>query len=112
MDVRRQALAAVLLALAAATCSASEVDIRLERVSLYELARLVLGELLHEPYVLDGALIAAEDMTTVDTRRIEPVKARALLENLLKARGFVLDVQSGVTVVKRQERRADKDKMW
>lgn len=101
-----------MLALAAATCSANEVDIRLERVSLYELARLVLGELLHEPYVLDGSLVAAEDVATVDARRIEPAKARELLETLLKARGFVLGVQSGVTVVKRQERRTDEGKVW
>ena len=81
-------------------------------MSLYELARLVFGELLHEPYVLDGALVAAEDVTTVDARRIEPAKARELLESLLQARGYVLDSQSGVTVVKRKERRIDKDKVW
>lgn len=102
----------MLLALAAATCSASEVDIRLERVSLYELARLVLGELLHEPYVVDGSLIATDDVATVDARRIEPRKARELLGSLLKSRGFILDVQSGVTVIKREERRSDNAKLW
>lgn len=99
-------------ALAAATCSANEVDIRLDRVSLYELVRLVLGELLHEPYVVDGAVISAEEVASVDARRIEPATARELLEKLLKVRGFVLDAHAGVTVVKRAEKRADKDRLW
>jgi len=112
MDVRLQGLAAALLALAAAASSASDVDIRLERVSLYQLSRLVLGELLHEPYVLDGSLVAAEDVTTVDARRIEPAEARELLEVLLRARGFVIEREAGVTVVKREERRKDKDRVF
>src|SRR4051812_44799453 len=107
MDARRQVLAAAVLALAAAICSASEVDIRLERVSLYELARLVLGELLHEPYVVDGSLITADEVATVDARRIEPSKARELLQALLKKRGYVLDALDGVTIIKREERRTD-----
>src|SRR3954471_7652894 len=112
MGVRPQALAAALLALAAAASSASDVDITLERVSLYELSRLVLGELLHEPYVLDGSLIAAEDVATLDARRIEPQKVRELLEGLLRARGFVLEREAGVTVVKREERRKDRDRVF
>jgi general secretion pathway protein D len=112
MGVRLQALAAALLALAATASSASDVDIRLERVSLYELSRLVLGELLHEPYVLDGSLIAAEDLATLDARRIEPAKARELLEGLLRARGFVLEREGGITVVKREERRKDRDRVF
>jgi type II secretory pathway component GspD/PulD (secretin) len=112
MGVRLQGLAAALLALAAAASSASDVDIRLERVSLYQLSRLVLGELLHEPYVLDGSLIAAEDVTTLDVRRIEPAKARELLEGLLRARGFVLEREAGDTVVKREERRKDRERVF
>ncbi|HZR02223.1 MAG TPA: hypothetical protein VFA81_03510, partial [Burkholderiales bacterium] len=100
------------LALAAAVCSASDVDIRLERVTLYQLSRLVLGELLHEPYVLDGSLIAAEDVATLDVRRIEPAKARELLETLLRARGFLLEHEVGVTIVKRQERRLDRERLF
>lgn len=96
----------------AATCSASEIDIRLERVSLYELARLVLGELLHEPYVIEGSLIASEETTTVDARRIEPTAARQLLEGLLSARGFVLEQQAGVTLIKRSGSRVDRDTLW
>ena len=105
-------MAAAALALAAAASSASDVDIRLERVSLYELSRLVLGELLHEPYLLDGSLIAAEDVATVDARRIEPAKARELLVALLRSRGFVLEREAGVTVVKREERRADRNRVF
>lgn len=103
---------AALAALAAATCSANEVDIRLDRVSLYELVRLVLGELLHEPYVVEGAVIGVEDVATVDARRIEPATARQMLENLLKARGFALEAHAGVTVVKRADKRADKERLW
>ncbi|HZR02980.1 MAG TPA: hypothetical protein VFA81_07405 [Burkholderiales bacterium] len=110
--MRLQGLAAALLALAAATSSANDVDIRLERVSLYQLSRLVLGELLHEPYVLDGSLIVAEDVMTLDARRIEPAEARELLEVLLKAHGFVIEREAGVTVVKRSERRADRERLF
>ena len=46
MGVRLQALAAALLALASLAASANEVDIRLERVPLYQLARIVLGEIV------------------------------------------------------------------
>src|SRR5437763_15218969 len=112
MGMRLQGLAAALLALAAAVSSASDVDIRLERISLYELSRLVLGELLHEPYVLDGSLIAAEDVATLDARRIEPAKARQLLEGLLRSRGFVLEREAGITVVKREGRRKDRDRVF
>jgi general secretion pathway protein D len=112
MGMRLQGLAGALLALAAAASSASDVDIRLERVPLYQLSRLVLGELMHEPYVLDGSLVAAEDVATVDARRIEPAKARELLEGLLRARGFVLEREAGVTVVKREERRKDRDRLF
>src|SRR5438128_5563484 len=109
MGVRLQVLAAALLALAAAAASsASDVDIRLERVSLYELSRLVLGELLHEPYVLDGSLIAAEDVATVDARRLAPANARDVLEGLLRAHGFTLEREAGLTIVKREERRKDR----
>jgi len=64
----------------------------------------VLGELLQERYVLDGSLIAAEDVATVDVRNIDPKGARTLLEDLLRSRGFVLEREGGVTVVKRLER--------
>ena len=112
MDALRQVLAATLLALVAAACWANEIDIRLERVSLYQLARVVLGELLHEPYVLDGALVAAEEVTTIDARRIEPARARELLETLLKEHGFVLERQAGVALVKRQDRSKTEDRMY
>lgn len=79
---------------------------------LYQLVRLVLGELLREPYVLDGALISADEVATVDTRRIEPAKARELLETLLLARGYAMERHAGVTIVKRQEKRADKERVW
>src|SRR5712691_6970938 len=108
---RLRALAAALLALASLTASANEVDIRLERVPLYQLARVVLGEILGEPYVLDGSLIAAEDVATVDVRRIEPAGARALLVGLLKSRGFVLERESGVTIVRRLERASEAERV-
>src|SRR6266568_7961690 len=107
----RQVLAAALIALASLTASASDVDIRLERVSLYQLSRVVLGELLQEPYVLDGSLIAAEDVATIDIRRIEPKAAGKLLESLLQARGFVLEREGGVTVVKRLVRSSDPERV-
>jgi len=81
-------------------------------VPLYQFARVVLGELVREPYVMDGSLIAAEDVTTVDVRRIEPAAARALLVSLLKSQGFVLEREGGVTVVKRQERAAETERVF
>jgi general secretion pathway protein D len=109
---RLRALAAALLALASLTASANEVDIRLERVPLYQLARVVLGEIVGEPYVLDGALIAAEDVATIDVRSIEPIAARALLVGLLKARGFVLEREGGVTIVRRLERASEAERLF
>src|SRR5260370_41405747 len=97
----QRALAAAFLAALALTASANDASIRLERVSLYQLARLVLGELLHEPYVLDASLIASEDVATVDVRDLSAAPARALLEGVLRARGFALQRAAGVTVVKR-----------
>ncbi len=72
---------------------------------------MVLGELLQEPYVLDGSLIAAEDVATIDIRRIEPKAAGKLLESLLQARGFVLEREGGVTVVKRLVRSSDPERV-
>jgi type II/III secretion system protein len=112
MVARRLALAAALLALVSLTASANEVDIRLERVPLYQLARVVLGEIVGERYVLDGALVAAEDMATVDVRGIEPADARALLVSLLNARGFVLEQAAGVTIVKRLQRTSDAERVY
>ena len=73
---------------------------------------MVLGELLQERYVLDGALIAAEDVATVDVRSIDPKGARTLLEGLLRSRGFVLERQDGVTVVKRLERPSEPERVF
>ena len=109
---RLRALAAALLALASLAASANEVDIRLERVPLYQLARVVLGEIVGEPYVLDGALIATEDVATVDVRGIEPAAARALLVGLLKSRGFVLEREGGVTIVRRLERASEAERVF
>src|SRR5712664_2740609 len=106
---RLRGLAAALLALAS-LASANEVDIRLERVPLYQLARVVLGEIVAEPYVLDGALIAVEDVATVDVRKIDPAAARALLVGLLKSRGFVLEREGGVTIVRRLERASEAER--
>lgn len=92
-------LAGLLLASAA---WASDVDIRLERVSIYQLCRVIFGEVLSEPYaILDGSLLAGEEHATVDVRRISRKNARALLETVLRERGYVLEHQGGVTMVKR-----------
>jgi len=73
---------------------------------------VVLGELLQERYVLDGALIAAEDVATVDVRNIDAQGARALLEGLLRSRGFILERQGGVTIVKRVERPSEPERVF
>ena len=73
---------------------------------------MVLGELLQERYVLDGALIAAEDVATVNVRSIDPKGARALLEGLLRSRGFVMERQGEVTVVKRLERPSEPERVF
>ncbi len=92
--------------------SASDVDIRLERAPLYQVTRLVLGELLHEPYVVDGALIAAEDVATIDVRQLTPDAARPLLETLLRSRGFVLERQGAITYVKRIAKPAEPERVF
>src|SRR5260370_34053993 len=108
----QRALAAAFLAALALSASANDAAIRLERVSLYQLARLVLGELLHEAYVLDGSLIASEDVATVDVGDLSAGRARVLLEAILRARGFALEREAGVTVVKRLERPSEPESMF
>src|SRR5581483_658281 len=112
MGKRLLALAAALLALVQLPASASDVDIRLERAPLYQVTRLVLGELLHEPYVVDGALIAAEDVATIDVRQLTPDAARPLLETLLRSRGFVLERQGAITYVKRIAKPAEPERVF
>lgn len=54
--------------------------------------------------MVDGALIGAEDIATVDVRNLSLEAARPLLETLLKERGFELERQAGITYVRRIER--------
>ena len=79
---------------------------------LYQLARVVLGELMKEPYVLDGALVASDEVATVDVRRIEPAQAGELLRKLLRARGYTMEREAGITVVKREERRKEPERLF
>ena len=79
---------------------------------LYQLARVVLGELMKEPYVLDGALVASDEVATVDVRRIEAAQAGEVLRKLLRARGYTMEREAGITVVKREERRKEPERLF
>jgi len=95
-------LAALLVTVSCQLRAQSDTDLRLERITLYQLARVVLGEVLRVPYVVEGGLIASDEVATVDVRSVSPSAARAILEGLLRSRGFELGQEGAVTVVRRR----------
>lgn len=62
--------------------------------------------------MVDGALIGAEDIATVDVRNLSADGARPLLEGLLRTHGFVLERSAGVTYVKRAEHPSEPQRVF
>ena len=96
-----------------AACSAladDGVSLRFDRVDIAALVRIVYGELLREPFVIDESLLVAERLTTVDFRGASPDQLRSVLGVVLHGAGYrVRRVDSLNVVEKRVEDTADQE---
>jgi len=102
-------MAAVLLAAWAGLCSAqsSVFDLQFDRVPVYELVRVVYAELLHEPFVVDGAVARSDRVSSVDFRNATAEQVRSVLALALEQQDLRVRVVKGVNVV--ESRRGEPD---
>lgn len=89
-------LAAPLLAIAA---PGNQINVQLEKVPLVELVRIVYGDMLHKPYILDPDAVALQDVVTVDLRNVKPDQIAATLADLLADRGLSITHTSTASII-------------
>ena len=78
------------------------VSLRFDRVNIAALVRIVYGELLREPFVIDESLLVAERVTTVDFRGASPDQLRSVLGVVLDGVGYRVRRVDSLNVVERR----------
>ncbi len=107
-------MAAVLLVAWAGLCSAqsSVFDLQFDRVPVYELVRVVYAEMLHEPFVVDGAVARADRVSSVDFRNATADQVRSVLALALAQQDLHVRVVDGVNVVEARRGEADEQEVF
>jgi len=78
------------------------VSLRFDRVDIAALVRIVYGELLREPFVIDESLLVAERVTTVDVRGASPDQLRSVLGVVLDGAGYRVRRVDALNVVEKR----------
>jgi len=77
----------------------SRFDLQFDRVPIYELVRLVYGDLLREPFVISGEVAGSQKVTSLDFRGASSEQVRLVLESALTGEGIKVDRVGVVNVV-------------
>jgi hypothetical protein len=81
--------AGLLLAVSAGSWAQSaSIDLHFDRVPVYELLRVIFGEVLKEPYLMDAAVVREDRYTSLDLRGASIEQVRVLLRETLAQQGL------------------------
>ena len=101
----RRAIAAVLLGLAACWAWGQEPernDLRFDRVSLYDLVRVIYGDVLHRAFVIDPSLFATDAVTSIDLRSGSNEQVEAVVLAALDASGYRVRLEKGLSIIEKK----------
>lgn len=98
---------AILALLASMSGSAAEVSIDLHRVSLVDLVRVVYGDVLKRPFVIDSDALDGGEAVTLSLPKVAPDQLEKQVRAIAELRGYSLDSFAGVAVLKRRKEKRE-----
>ncbi len=103
----------VALAIGLASSAQAQLnDLRFDRVEVYDLARVVLGEILKRPFVVDPGLLTSGHSTSVDLVGGSREQVEGLLVEVLRQAGYGLREVGGVWTVEKLRDARIGQKVW
>lgn len=90
----------------------ASVDLRFDRAPLYDVARVVLGQVLHESYYFDQAFAESSKPVTLDLRGFGPNGLRTVFDAVLASYGFEAVRSGGVTRIGVRHAGLDADELF
>lgn len=96
----------------ASSAQAQLNDLRFDRVEVYDLARVVLGEILKRPFVVDPGLLTSGHSTSVDLVGGSREQVEGLLVEVLRQAGYGLREVGGVWTVEKLRDARIGQKVW
>lgn len=103
----------VALAIGLASSAQAQLnDLRFDRVEVYDLARVVLGEILKRPFVVDPGLLSSGHSTSVDLVGGSREQVEGLLIEVLRQAGYGLREVGGVWTVEKLRDARIGQKVW
>lgn len=101
-----------LVASAASWAQSKDSDLHFDRVPVYELLRVVFGEILREPYLMDGAVAKEDRVVSVDLRAATDAQVRAMLAEVLGQQGLAVRRVDALNVVEQRKGELDRQEVF
>jgi len=92
---------AVLATVSPFSVQAAGVSMQLDNVRLGDLVRVVYGDVLKSPYILDSELLFSTDSVSVSWNSVGNKKLDSLTRELLQRKGFETETFQGVMIVRK-----------
>ncbi len=106
-------VAALFLVVSGASSAQSDsFDLHFDRVPIYELARVVFGEILKEPYLVEGAVSREDRFASVDLRGATVDQVRVLLREALGQQGLAVRQVDRLNVVEVKKAEAEAQEIF
>jgi hypothetical protein len=84
--------------------AAGGVDLRFDRVSLYQASRVVYADVLGENFVMDESVVTSDSLIAVDLRGLEAAQLRVVFDAVMASYGVSVSRLDGVTRLVRGEK--------
>lgn len=106
------AAVALLVASAASSAQSASFDLHFDRVPVYELLRVVYGEILKEPYLIEGAVSREDRFASIDLRGATVDQVRVLVREALGQQGLAVRRVDLLNVVEQKKAELEKQEVF